>query len=39
MSDFPELLHTAFPELLHTALDAYDCRGLADFYQELLGLR
>lgn len=27
------------PELLHTALDARDCRALAEFYRELLGLR
>jgi catechol-2,3-dioxygenase len=26
------------PVLLHTALDARDCRGLAEFYRELLGL-
>ena len=25
-------------ELLHTAIDARDCRGLAEFYRELLGL-
>lgn len=29
----------AYPELLHTAIDARDCRGLAEFYRELLGLR
>jgi catechol 2,3-dioxygenase-like lactoylglutathione lyase family enzyme len=28
-----------FPVLLHTAIDAADCRGLAEFYRELLGLR
>ena len=28
-----------FPTLLHTAIDARDCRGLAEFYRELLGLR
>ncbi|WP_370562922.1 VOC family protein [Dermacoccus sp. PAMC28757] len=28
-----------FPTLLHTALDARDCRGLAEFYRRLLGLR
>ncbi|MEQ4206272.1 VOC family protein [Actinopolymorpha sp. B9G3] len=28
-----------YPVLLHTAIDARDCRGLAEFYQELLGLR
>ena len=27
------------PRLLHTALDASDCRGLAQFSRELLGLR
>ncbi|GAA5148554.1 VOC family protein [Nocardioides marinquilinus] len=27
-----------FPVVLHTALDARDCRGLAEFYRELLGL-
>lgn len=27
-----------FPRLLHTALDTTDCRGLAEFYRELLGL-
>ena len=27
-----------YPELLHTAIDAQDCRGLAEFYRELLGL-
>lgn len=27
------------PRLLHTAIDATDCRGLAEFYRELLGLR
>lgn len=27
------------PVLLHTALDAQDCRGLAEFYRQLLGLR
>ena len=26
------------PVLLHTAIDAQDCRGLAEFYRELLGL-
>ena len=29
----------AYPELLHTAIDARDCRRLAEFYRELLGLR
>ncbi|GAA2544946.1 catechol-2,3-dioxygenase [Neomicrococcus aestuarii] len=28
-----------FPELQNTAIDARDCRGLAEFYKELLGLR
>lgn len=28
-----------FPVLMHTALDATDCRGLAEFYREFLGLR
>lgn len=27
------------PVLMHTAIDARDCRGLAEFYRELLGLR
>ncbi|WP_340539733.1 VOC family protein [Nocardioides sp. GXZ039] len=27
-----------YPELLHTAIDARDCRALAEFYRELLGL-
>ena len=27
-----------FPVLMHTAVDAPDCRGLAEFYRELLGL-
>lgn len=27
-----------YPTLLHTAIDASDCRGLAEFYRELLGL-
>jgi catechol-2,3-dioxygenase len=27
------------PQLLHTAIDTTDCRGLAEFYRELLGLR
>lgn len=29
---------TAYPVVLHTAIDARDCRGLAEFYRELLGL-
>jgi catechol 2,3-dioxygenase-like lactoylglutathione lyase family enzyme len=28
-----------YPLLLHTAIDTTDCRGLAEFYRELLGLR
>jgi catechol 2,3-dioxygenase-like lactoylglutathione lyase family enzyme len=28
-----------YPVLLHTAIDARDCRGLGEFYRELLGLR
>lgn len=28
-----------YPILLHTAIDARDCRSLAEFYRELLGLR
>jgi catechol 2,3-dioxygenase-like lactoylglutathione lyase family enzyme len=28
-----------YPHLLHTAIDTTDCRGLAEFYRELLGLR
>ena len=28
-----------FPVLMHTAIDAPDCRGLAEFYRELLGLQ
>ncbi len=27
-----------FPVLLHTAIDAADCRGLAEFYRQFLGL-
>ena len=27
-----------FPVLIHTAIDAPDCRGLAEFYREVLGL-
>ena len=30
---------TEFPHLLHTASTPTDCRGLAEFYRELLGLR
>lgn len=29
---------TGFPVLLHTAIDARDCRALAEFYRQLLGL-
>ena len=29
---------STYPVLLHTAIDAVDCRGLAEFYRELLGL-
>lgn len=28
-----------FPILMHTALDATDCRSLAEFYRQFLGLR
>jgi catechol 2,3-dioxygenase-like lactoylglutathione lyase family enzyme len=28
-----------YPVLMHTALDTTDCRGLAEFYREFLGLR
>jgi catechol 2,3-dioxygenase-like lactoylglutathione lyase family enzyme len=28
-----------YPRLLHTVLDTTDCRGLAEFYRELLGLQ
>ena len=28
-----------FPRLMHTAIDTTDCRGLAEFYRKLLGLR
>jgi len=28
----------SYPVVLHTAIDARDCRGLAEFYRELLGL-
>jgi catechol 2,3-dioxygenase-like lactoylglutathione lyase family enzyme len=30
---------TEYPQLLHTALDTTDCRGLAEFYRQLLGLQ
>jgi catechol-2,3-dioxygenase len=30
---------SGFPVLLHTAIDSRDCRGLAEFYRELLGLQ
>lgn len=29
---------SSFPVLLHTALDARDCRALAEFYRQFLGL-
>lgn len=29
---------SGYPVLLHTAIDAQDCRGLAEFYRQLLGL-
>ncbi|RNI20283.1 VOC family protein [Flexivirga caeni] len=28
-----------YPVLMHTAIDARDCRGLAEFYRRLLGVR
>jgi catechol 2,3-dioxygenase-like lactoylglutathione lyase family enzyme len=28
-----------YPWLMHTAIDTTDCRGLAEFYRELLGLQ
>ncbi|MGC4110975.1 MAG: VOC family protein [Nocardioides sp.] len=28
-----------YPHLMHTAIDTTDCRGLAEFYRELLGLQ
>lgn len=30
---------STYPVLMHTALDATDCRGLAEFYRQFLGLR
>lgn len=30
---------SVYPVLLHTAIDAPDCRALAEFYRQLLGLR
>ncbi|MFL6133777.1 MAG: VOC family protein [Nocardioidaceae bacterium] len=30
---------SSHPVLLHTAIDARDCRGLAEFYRQLLGLQ
>jgi catechol 2,3-dioxygenase-like lactoylglutathione lyase family enzyme len=30
---------TEYPRLIHTAIDTTDCRGLAEFYRELLGLQ
>jgi catechol-2,3-dioxygenase len=35
----PEGQMSAYPVLMHTALDATDCRGLAEFYRQFLGLR
>lgn len=29
---------SSFPVRMHTAIDAPDCRGLAEFYRQLLGL-
>ena len=29
---------SGYPVLLHTAIDTQDCRGLAEFYRQLLGL-
>jgi catechol 2,3-dioxygenase-like lactoylglutathione lyase family enzyme len=29
----------AYPVLMHTAIDATDCRSLAEFYRQFLGLR
>jgi Glyoxalase-like domain len=34
-----EIAMSGFPVLMHTALDATDCRGLAEFYRQFLGLR
>lgn len=33
-----EVFVSEYPVLLHTAIDARDCRRLAEFYRELLGL-
>jgi catechol-2,3-dioxygenase len=30
---------SAYPVLMHTALDATDCRSLAEFYRQFLGLQ
>jgi len=30
---------SAYPVLMHTALEATDCRSLAEFYRQFLGLR
>lgn len=30
---------SVYPVLMHTALDAADCRSLAEFYRQFLGLR
>ncbi len=34
-----EVSVSEYPVLLHTVIDAADCRGLAEFYRQLLGLR
>jgi len=34
-----EVAVAAVPVLMHTVIDATDCRGLAEFYREFLGLR
>ncbi|UMG92694.1 VOC family protein [Nocardioides sp. TF02-7] len=40
MADRPDhSVHADRPRLLHTVIDTADCRGLAEFYRELLGLR
>src|SRR6185369_13432396 len=33
-----EMVMADHPVLMHTALDATDCRGLAEFYRQFLGL-
>ena len=30
---------SAYPVLMHTAIDATDCRSLAEFYRQFLGLQ